>query len=294
MRFPVKFNRSNWPEWITKNLPSAADPRVLCREPVDELLFSNAVSTFKFGSTFKSTQKARFPITIAELSSLAGQSRPVILDVGASDGITSLDVMKSISFSKYFVTDLHIEIAYQVVGDITWFYDENGTCILRVTDKWVIYPDVDGAIFPFDRISQFIFARAPELESEAPRNKLINPALKAQINPDVIIERHNILETWPHEKADLIIAGNILNQVYFTASEIEQALKKLLEALNENGFLVIIDNRPNEMATIFQFNDNRVKIIKKINGGTEIENLALNIFSKINSQTASNKTTVQV
>jgi len=294
MRFPIKFNRTYWSGSITKNLPSAADSRVLCHEPINEHTFTSAVSTFKFGATFKSTQKARFPLTIMELAALTYQSRPVILDIGASDGITSLDVMQAIPFEKYYITDLNIEVCYQVSGGTTWFYDEKGSCILIVTDKWVNYPDTEGAIFPFNRIVQSLFAHAPKAERDAPRITLINPLLKSQNKKNVLIEKHNILETWPHEKADLIIAANILNRGYFTASEIEQALKKLVAALNEAGRIAIIDNRSKEMATIFQFNDGNARIVKKVNGGTEIENLALNIFAKVILPTSTNIVAGQV
>ena len=261
----------------------------MCQEPVSELVFSSAVSTFKFGSTFKSTQKARFPRTLLELSALEYTGRPVVLDVGASDGITSLDVMQTIPYSKYYVTDLNIEVSYQVLDGATWFYDENGICILRVTDRWVMYPDIGTAIFPFNKIAQAFFSLAPKPDPEALRIFLINPLLKMQTNPAIVIQKHNILDAWPQENVDLIIAANILNRGYFTASEIEQALRKLFAALNDGGIIAIIDNRPAEKATLFQLNDGAANIIKRINGGTEIENLAVNIFSKISPPSAVNK-----
>ena len=280
MRFPIKLNRSYWAQYLTQILPSASDPRILCSEVIDEATFTSAVSTFKFGATFKSTKKARFPLTVMELSTLSYRNRPTILDVGASDGITSLDIIMAIPFNKYYVTDLNIEVSYQQSENNTWFYDEKGACILMVTDKWVNYPDTAGAIFPFDRIVHKIFASAPKQISPAPKITLINPLLISKNNNAILIEKHNILEAWPHEKVDLVIAANILNRGYFTASEIEQALKKLVLALNEGGRIAIIDNRSIEKTTIFQIEGGIAKIVKKINGGTEIESLAVNIFEK--------------
>jgi len=287
MRFPIKLNRTNWPEYITKYLPSADDPRVLLQNPVDEVSFTKAISTFKFGTTFKSTQKARFPLTIMELASLTYQERPVILDVGASDGITSLDIMQSIPYEKYYVTDLNIKVFYLVSGNKTWFYDENNNCILLVSNKWVIYPDIGGAIFPFNRITHSIFAQAPKPEQQCPSIDLINPILQLRGN-NIIVKKHNILEKWPHEKPELIIAANILNRSYFTPSEIETALKKLVAALELPAMMVIIDNRPVERSTIFQFNQGGFSILKKVNGGTEIESLAIKIFEGINFSVADN------
>ncbi len=274
MRFPVKFNRSFWRN-IPKALPSAADPRILCHGDVDEITFARAVSTFKFGATFKSTQKARFPHSILELSHLEYGAKPIILDVGASDGSTSLDVMRAIPFEKYYVTDLNIDVFYEISGNATWFFDEKGSCILMVTDKWVVHPDIDDAIFPFNKISEALFKRAPKLMDSSTKIFLINPTLLALNDSRISIEKHSIFETWPHEKADLIIAANILNRGYFTTSEITQALRNLAATLNDNGRIAVIDNRPGEKASIFQFSDGKFKLEKRINGGTAIEALVL-------------------
>jgi hypothetical protein len=102
MRAPIKLNRSFWPKLLCRFLPSAADPRSICRSTISFTEFTQAVSVFKFGTTFKTSQKARFPLTIASLAELKFSSPPVILDVGASDGTTSLDVMQTLTFSDYF------------------------------------------------------------------------------------------------------------------------------------------------------------------------------------------------
>ena len=222
------------------------------------------------------------------------EKRPVVVDVGASDGSTSLDLMQAIPFEKYYVTDLNIEVFYEVSGDTTWFYDDKGTCILMVTDKWVAYSETGGAIFPFDRISRSLFERAPKWKSYAARIRLINPGLQACTEINIFIEKHNILKAWPHGKADLIIAANLLYGFYFTKSEIKQALKNMLAALGGSGRIVIIDNHPNEKATILRFVEGNVSVEKRVNGGTEIENLALNSLGAKNHQAPTNKAVEQV
>ena len=85
-----------------------------------------------------------------------------------------------------------------------------------------------------------------------------------------------MFEAWNHEKVDLIVAGNILNQCYFSDFEILNVLKNLISALKENGRIVIVDNRPHEKSSIFKFVKGVVKLEKRINGGTDIESLVLN------------------
>jgi hypothetical protein len=192
------------------------------------------------------------------------------------------------------VTDLNISVHYQISNDTTWFYDEKGKCILMVTDKWVNYPDLGGAIFPFDKISQAIFAQAPKMGPDAAKVLLINSNLTNNHKTNIPICKHSILENWSHDKADLIIAANILNRVYFTTSELELALLKMAAALKNSGRIVIIDNRPEEKSTIFQIDRRNVRVEKRVNGGTEIEDLALKSLEKYNLQYADNTTLEQV
>lgn len=294
MRFPIKLNRSYWPPALIQTIPSATDPRILCNGIADEKTFTEAVSAFKFRTTFKLTQKTRFPLTILELASLPFEQHPVIVDIGASDGITSLDIMRAVPFEKYYVTDLNIDVYYQNAGNTTWFYDEKGFCILAVTNKWIVYPDAVGAVFPFDRISQAFFARAPRWESDSARLRLINPALQNYKADNFLIEKHNILEAWPHGKADLIIAANILNRSYFTASEIKQALINMATILGGSGRIAIIENRENEQATIFRLSENTIGVEKRVNGGAEIEALVLNSLGTSYPTAAVEKASEQV
>jgi hypothetical protein len=64
MRVPIKLNRSILARRLWGVLPCADDPHP------DEHSFSRAVSTFKFGTTFKATQKQRFPLTLEALTQL--------------------------------------------------------------------------------------------------------------------------------------------------------------------------------------------------------------------------------
>jgi hypothetical protein len=278
MRAAIKFNRAHlWPS-LRGLVPSAEDPRPLTACHVDEDSFSQAICALKFGTTFKETQKARFPLTLVELRSLPYRCRPVILDVGASDGITSLDVIRSLPFQKYYVTDLNLHVLYNTCGKRTYFYQEDGKCILIVTDRWVIYPDASWPIAPLVRL---LFEGAPGARSDLPRITLINPALRELAHQDVLFEKYNIFEPWERESVDLLLAANLLNRIYFSDAAIGKALENMFRTLNDEGRLVIIDNRRIEKATIFQVNQGRMGIERQINGGTEIENLVLNTFSAI-------------
>jgi hypothetical protein len=279
MRMPVKLNRAFWPKAISRILPSADDPRVLITNSANELVFTRAVSTFKFGSAFKSTGKKRFPLTLEKLAGLPFDRSPIVVDVGASDGITSMDIMKRISFRKYYVTDLNVETFYFVSGNYTFFYNPEGDCILAVTNYWIVYNDFLNAIFPFGSWARAFFYHAPLYKTGMTSIQLINPVLQEKRDLELVVEQYDVLKKWLHEKADLIIAGNILNRDYFSIPDLRKALKNLFEALSESGRLVIIDNRDIEKSTFFRLTNGKVEVEMKINNGTEIEPLIMDWFS---------------
>jgi hypothetical protein len=260
---------------MTRILPSAADARVLVADRVEDTAFTEAMSSLKFGTTFKTTSRVRFPLTIHALAALEFRTPPTILDVGASDGTTSLDIMRGVGFSKYHVTDRNIEVFVQRHGDVTWFFDESDACIMAVADRWVAYQDCEGA-WPFlGAWARQLFARAPMRGTHAQRVTLISPALRRVRSELVEIRRHDIFERWPGEQVDLVIAANILNRAYFPDSSISNAVRNLIHATKEGGRIAIVDSRESERSTIFRVSGGLAAIEKSLNGGTDIEALVL-------------------
>ena len=277
MRTPIKLNKTFWPKFITNFLPSADDPRVLISNNVSGDHFSDAVSVFKFGKTFKSTQRARFPLTVDALKSLEFSRPPNVLDVGSSDGITSLHVMRNIEFAEYFITDLNPVAFYKTKGRGTFFFDAQQTCILRVSNHFVVYSDFEDSVWPLMFLAKRFFSNLPSTEL-LKSVVLINPQVQ-EIDGQVTVRKHNILEQWDSKPVELIIAANILNRSYFSDQQLLHAAEKLLDSLVTGGRLVVIDSRNIEKSTIFQLKENNKIVVEQdINGGTEIRSLLLSSY----------------
>jgi hypothetical protein len=279
MRAPIKLNRAFWPALLHSLVPSANDPRVLLKNHIDETAFSQAVSSFSFRSTLKVTQKDRFLQTIHALCELDFPQAPIVLDVGCSDGITSLDVMQSLPFKRYYATDLNTEVFCKMADGRGYFYNPNGDPIMIVSNWWVIYNETGGAIKPFGRIVRRMLRNAPQMDSEAVRIPLINPSLQKTLGEKVLFQRHDLFQPWIGERVDLVLAANILNRCYFSDSQLAQAVKNLRAALNGSGYIAIIDNRKHEYSTIFHVKPGTAQIVRQIDGGTDIELLALQALS---------------
>ncbi len=283
MRTPIKLNKAYWPEVFTKYLPSAEDPRFLTENVYDAASFSKAVSVFKFGTTFKTTEKNRYPLTLQYLSHIEFSSPPTIIDIGASDGSTSLDAIEKISFHTYYITDLHLEVFYEMKRKEWLFYDCSNTCILMVTDKWMIYPDTKGAFFPFGHLAEYIYSKLPRNATYTGKIRLINPNLASgKHSENIVIKQYNIFEQWNEEKADLIIAANILNN--FSDSDKVKALLNVFDALHNPSKLAIIENKDVEKSTIFHLYDNQIIIENEIHDGTEIKTLVLKVHHEFRNK----------
>jgi hypothetical protein len=160
-------------------------------------------------------------------------------------------------------------------GRTTYFYAPDGKCVLISTRAWVLYDDTADAWPPFGAIAKRAFAAAVAPSAGAEVVSLVNPAVKSRPQGDVQVEQYDIFEPWGGEPADLILAANILNRVYFTEENLGRAIRNLIRALREGGRLVVIQNSGGEKSTVFRLSDGRMTPEHRINGGTDVDALVL-------------------
>jgi hypothetical protein len=283
MLWPIKLNRTGWPRALAFLLPSATDPRGLTDENIDPLEFTRAVSALKFGGTFKTTGAGRHRLTDDFLANSYSGANPVILDIGASDGSTSLDLMQRIAFARYYVTDLYTEVFYGRYRGRIFFFDENGTCILSASKRFVIYNDCDDASMVSRLLVKIALRNAQRCSDDPLSISLFNPALR-KYGARVRLVKHDILGSWKGEQVDLVVIGNLLNEVYFFDHQIADAVAKAACCCKPLGRIAIIDNRPDERATVFVVRDGRLKVEIRINGGAQAERIALSVDASLRTK----------
>jgi len=281
MRIPIKINQNILPVWLGKYLPSQTDTRNICKLNLNDELFEDSVSSIKIDTTWKFTRKGRQPLTdqlIIELTLKVPNMS--ILEVGASSGSTSLELLNHLagSYKQYFITDRFFTIPFQVDNGATYFYHPlKKHCIMRVSDRWLIYEDVQNALVPLGAIARRLLAIAPQYNAaDCHHASMLHPHLKRRIESDskIIVMEYDILRAWPNEPVDIIKAANVLNKCYFSDSEIKMAITNLRNALKIGGKLLITDNRSVEkVSMLYKSKDGSLVLEKQLNGGTEIENL---------------------
>ncbi len=247
MRLPIKLNRAGWPQPFAHLRFAFDDPRPVASGEALKLspsAFSSAISSLQFGVTFKTTRPGRQAHSNRLISELYAGSKPVILDVGASDASTSLDLIHSLgtNFDQYFVTDLNLSArcGFGRRGTV-YFLDRHGTCVLRASRQFLVYSDVQGAWFPFGYI-----ARALLSGSEKLRNwhevMLVQPELISVARQDsrITIMPYDLFEPWTGRRPDLIKIANLLNTKYFTGAQMRKGLQVQCSNLGINGRLLLV------------------------------------------------------
>ncbi len=280
MKLPIKLNRDGWPRWVGHLLGRHAkrDPRLLA-EPErgdEDGDVSAAISAFKFGDTFKTTRPGRHLRSDRLLLDRADPDSTVILDIGASDGSTSLDLVRCLgaSFRRYYVTDHNLDVSYVADGGGVSFFDTSGRCILIAGPRFVSYPEESRLV---QRLHADRIGRAKKRLDGAVSVPLIHPSLSDLTTADdrVVIRQYDMFDPWDGEPITVVKVGNVLNRAYFTASQIQAVLDNLLNMLPEGGLLLLVENRPGEQAGLFRRDGGRFVTEAAVGPGVEITDLVL-------------------
>jgi hypothetical protein len=198
----------------------------------------------QFGGVFKTTFPGRHQHSTRFLTELYRDSRPVILDVGASDGSTSIDLIRALgsNIGGYFVTDLNLSIlcGYDRRG-IVYFLGQDEECILRASNRFTVYSDTSNAWFPLSVFPKILLRRHRHITNWR-RVLLIQPALLRLSARDqrVTIERYDVFTPWTGPRPDLIKVANLLAPEYFSDAQIKEALRVQCSNLAPNGRLLLV------------------------------------------------------
>lgn len=280
----IKLNKDFWQTKVPFKRGVVSNPLQVFSD--DEEKFSAAMKSFRIGQITKHTKYNRHEKTQDFLKKWSSENliNPVILDIGASDGITSLELMNNMgnSFKRYFITDYNLKCTYIKKGNRTYFFNQADNCFLIATPKFVFYPNDK---WFFDLFFKKIINRLKKASRE--ELLLINKKLQKKSESDsrIKILPYNVLEPWNMEKADILIVGNLLQRGYFTDAEIVKGIINCYNALKEYSILIIVRNEATksadeiERSSIYlkQGSINKMELLTHINGGIEIHDLIISL-----------------
>jgi hypothetical protein len=281
MRLPIKLNKAGWPPRFARLSFAFDDPRRLASgelSGLSPLEFSNAVSSMQFGVTFKTTRPGREEHSNRFISQVYRGLKPVILDVGASDGSTSLDLIRTLGggFGRYFVTDLNLSTRCgRDRSGVLYFHDHEGKCVLRASRRFLVYSEVKGASFPLAWIAKALIAGSRSIV-EWNEVLLIQPELVAIAAHDsrLEIKRYDVFTPWEGMRPDLIKVANLLNGKYFTDIQMRKALTVQCANVTMNGRLLLVSEDDDiEKFSVFRKTANGMVLEHTHQGGAKASHL---------------------
>lgn len=255
--------------------------------------FDNAVSNLRIGGTYKKTSRGRLKQTEKYLFDFAEKfpAKDVkILDLGGSDGTTSLELAKTLQKIEGKKIEIHLaDISFCLkrfrYGFLREYRAENGEPILMKLGKFGLV--LSKHRHEFDYRTKGLAKKYLELnlrKNLKPNDEisLLNPfVLKSN---SVIPKTLNCLNFSPEliEKYGAIRASNILHSGYFTFEKIAIIIKNLHYYLQNGGFLVISRNHENneDNGSIWQKDGNKFVWRKDFGKGSEIKDLVNNFEKK--------------
>lgn len=244
LRLPIRPIKGRWPRWLERRLGHyfRNDPAVILDEHASAEAFRAAMALLRVGDTFKITWANRHPESDALLLNNVDLARASIVDIGASDGSTSLDLIRRLpAFKSYVIADLYLDIyAGSALGHVL-LYDGEGQCILAFGSRSVAWPKLS-------RLVWFLYwpviaaaRRHPERQRKI---TLLNPVVRSlmQNDPRIACQVHDVFQRWPGDRPDVIKVANLLRRVYFSDAAICRGLDALLASLPDGGHLLLVDN----------------------------------------------------
>ncbi len=274
MRLPIKLIKTSVLTKFHVTKFCANSPFPIIEEQTSKA-FNDAMSTIKIGNTFKSTKQNRHNRSDKLLCNYINESS-VILDIGASTGITSLDVISTLNnlFAKYYITDYNIKVYYNKDKYYYYLFDINYKCILIFNKTCVIYPNEFRLLKWFfkNKIQSFIE------KNDLKEALLIDPKVidVVKSNSKIEVESFSVFDKWEKQKPNIVKVANLLNLAYFTNTEIVNAIKNIKVLMVDNGYLLIVENRDQEQGALFIKSKDQFLLVDKIGPDIDIMNLVLN------------------
>lgn len=204
------------------------------------------------------------------------------LELGASNGITTIDLFKFLDLNKYtiYLSDTYsIVYEFKINNFISIFTDSSKKIFLV---KFFFIAGINRFKFIFSKILFLLilkfYSKKINYNGGIEHNLYIEK-IKNEINIYNIIrdDLFNNLSNY-YEKFEIIRCFNILNANKFNQSELTNKLSIIKKYLKENGILIIGRSNNTQLnASFFVKKLNKLLLLKDLENGSELKNLILSI-----------------
>ncbi|MDQ7834275.1 MAG: hypothetical protein RDU24_02740 [Humidesulfovibrio sp.] len=190
-------------------------------------LFTQAISLINARETYKTTGLGRTRLVDAAVLRRAGEfQKPRLLEVGVSDGVSSLDLLAALpAQTEATLTDRHPEFTRRGFGPAVLILDGCGRVLgLKLFCLYLNLP-LEVRLAPF---------KGRSIQTANPR--------LAEASPPLSIIRFDVCRDAAAQPYPLIKCANVFNRKYFPDATIRGAVANLGRSLTDGGYLFISQN----------------------------------------------------
>lgn len=280
MRAPVRPLRGALPGGIEARVRRFVwtDPRVVADPECTPEQFRTAMAAFHVGKTIKITGTGRHSAGDELLVRHVPTAGHTVVDLGASDGSTSVELLAKLpDVARFVIADRYFRLECYTHRGRTYFYGPEGTLILVAGRRTLAWPTSSRPLAAWHARGA---ARGRELGTRA-ELLLLNPQARRLLADDDRVELavHDVFTPWPEPRPDVIKVANLLRRLYFSDDEIGAALDALLESLPQGGHLLVVDNPRiegvRERAGLYRRDGERFVAVARTAAKPEIDELVL-------------------
>lgn len=244
--------------------------------------FSAVAQLLRMNGVCKMTWRGRLKETERVLCRFLGDTKHdtvSFLDLGASDGVTTLEAVEALQRSLQtkidgWLVDLNLRLyRYRYLG-LTEYRSSAGEPILaRVGSLGLKLDSGYEHVLTKRYLTRLGFLRS-RLRSDG-EILLVNPLTAS--DPRITVRSGNCLVSEPDfiDRFDAIRASNLLIPFYFAEDQIRGAIANLYRYLREDGVLVLSRNEPRgygeiEIGSIWRKESQRFRRLEDFGGGAEV------------------------
>ncbi|MCK4889647.1 MAG: hypothetical protein KAS21_00190 [Candidatus Aminicenantes bacterium] len=277
---PVRLTRSGWGKVMRNMIGSlfVVDVRkLLSEQTLEGKEFTKIVSAVRIGRAWRYTEQSRHSEADEIIQEVLTGDNKIILDVGASDGQASVELINKLKnrLKIYYLTDICFDVDIMVKKNkFYFFYPDSKKCFMVISNRFTFYRDPGSFLNPLKIFSMFALCQKYD-EKKTRRINLLNPDIVklSEDNNKIRIIEWDLFDKWEEHSPDLIKVANVLNRAYFKKKDIKKGLNNFMRILKEGGFLLLHDNKHESKWSLFEKKNSVLYLRKNRNGGSEIEKL---------------------
>jgi hypothetical protein len=253
----------------------------ILKKNINKTTTEKIFSKLRVDTTFKTTSYNRMKDVNLKLKYYIKKTFPqkkiMLCDIGVSSGQSTLELYNDLNKQKIkyiYGFDKQIYLKIYKIQKLVFLYSSRNDLLMVEYDKYCLRYRY---FLIFKIIEKFLVNLFDFINIKHKKSKVLTPKLdmikKCKFFEQDIFKIKNFF----FNQFDVVRVTNLLNYSYFSKSQLKMAILNIKKISKENSIILInrTKNNKDNTASFFKKKNKKFKLLKDINGGSEIKDLML-------------------